>query len=159
MNPAEEIVKFWLQHHGYFVMSSIHVPRGQNKEIDILAIHEKEGRRKHIEVQVSVHSLNFKRTPQMTALYYKEEKFEHPKVLQEVHNRFGGDFSYEKELVLGEVSLKGKDVIIPLTDECKSLGITVIPFSQILREVATELGTGTHLNPIIKAIQLCNKFL
>ena len=34
MNPAEEIVKFWLQNAGYFYQSSIRLPH--NKEIDIL---------------------------------------------------------------------------------------------------------------------------
>ena len=45
MNPAEEIVKFWLQHNGYFVQWSIHVPNGYNRELDILAIHEKEAKK------------------------------------------------------------------------------------------------------------------
>jgi len=34
MNPAEEIVKFWLQQNGYFVQSSIRLK--QNRELDIL---------------------------------------------------------------------------------------------------------------------------
>src|SRR3989338_9286501 len=54
MNPAEEIVKFWLQQNGYFVQSSIRVPLGRNREIDILAMHEKEDKKKHIEVSVAI---------------------------------------------------------------------------------------------------------
>jgi hypothetical protein len=50
MNPAEEIVKYWMQQQGYFVQSSIHIPKGQNREIDILAIHEKENIRRQEKV-------------------------------------------------------------------------------------------------------------
>jgi|SRR3989344_6154201 len=158
MNPAEEIVKFWLQQNGYFVQSSIRVPRGYNREIDILAVHEKENKRKHIEVSVAIRMQAIGHTVQtLAALYVK--KFDHERIVSEVHRKFYANENYAKELVVGEVRLRGLDVLEEFTAECKKSDIEVIPISRILKEIVPDLGGHTHLNPIIKTIQLANKFL
>ncbi len=157
MNPAEEIVKFWLQQNDYFIQSSIRVPNGYNRELDILAVHEKESKKKHIEVSVSVRMQAINHTVQTLAEHFVH-KFDNERITQEVHRRFY-DGVYSKELVVGEVRLRGQDVLEEFTAECAKFGIQVLPISRILAEVAQTLGGHTHLNPIIKTVQLCKKFL
>lgn len=156
MNPAEEIVKFWLQEKGYFVQSSVKIGR---KEIDILAINQLNPKdRKHIEVSVSIRMVDTKETPQTKALHYKENKFEDPRVQEEIYKRFGDKTPYSKELVVGDIVLKGRNAVSEFTEECSLLSIKVIPFSLILNEIISGLGSGTQLNSVIKTVQLCNKF-
>ncbi|MEK7075991.1 MAG: hypothetical protein AAB948_04335 [Patescibacteria group bacterium] len=156
MNPAEEIVKFWLQEKGYFVQSSIKVGR---KEIDILAVHSlNPADKRHIEVQVSISPLATD-PPEKEACDYQEKKFDDPNITQKIRERFGGDFPYVKEIVKGEVRYRGRDCFKLFSDECSSHGITVIPFSTVLGEVVVALGPGSQLNPIIKTVQLCKKFM
>src|SRR3989344_2717853 len=153
MNPAEEIVKFWLQQNGYFVMSSIRVPSGYNREIDILAVHEKEGKRKHIEVSVSVRMQAINHTVQTLAEHFVL-KFNNERIVSEVRRKFH-DQDYSKELIVGEVRLHGQDAFEEFEAACAKHGIVVISISSILKEAADTLGGHTHLNPIIKTIQLC----
>ena len=156
MNPAEEIVKFWLQQNGYFVQSSIKVGR---KEIDILAIHSvNQSDRRHIEVQVSVSPLATE-PPDKEAHDYYEKKFKDPTIEEEIRKRFGSDLPYAREIVKGEVRYRGRDCFKLFSDECQTLGITVVPFSTVLREMTDTVGTGSQLNPIIKTVELCKKFL
>lgn len=156
MNPAEEVVKFWLQEKGYFVQSSIKVGR---KEIDILAVHAlRPEDRKHIEVQVSSNSMATK-PPEQEAQEYQEKKFDDPDIRQEIHKRFGGDLLYAKEVIKGEVRYRNQDCFELFAHECKKFDIEVIPFSKVLREVADGLGGGEQMNAVIKTVKLCHKFL
>ncbi len=158
MNPAEEIVKFWLQEKGYFIQSSIRVPNGYNREIDILAVHEKEGIKKHIEVSVSVRMQASNHSVATLAEHFVK-KFDNARIVSEVQRRFFSDRHYEKVLVVGEVCIGGRNVIEEFTAECKKSGINVVPMSGVLKDVAAPLGGHTHLNPIIKTVQIVNKFL
>lgn len=157
MNPAEEIVKFWLQHNNYFVQSSIRVPSGYNREIDILATNEQTGEKKHIEVSVSVKMQAINYTLETLAEHFVQ-KFDNERVASEVRRRFA-DSVYTKELVVGEVRLKGKDQLAEFTAECAKHGIVVVPISQILADVMPTLQGQIILNPIIKTLQLAKKFL
>jgi hypothetical protein len=156
MNPAEEIVKFWLQEKGYFVQSSVRVDQGRNREIDILAIN-KQGENKHIEVSVSVEMAHFKGDASTRAEDYVK-KFFYPSIVSEVQKRLGIN-NYEKQLVVGDVAIKRKDISKEFIEECKKLDIKVILISEILAEIFPKLKAHTQLNPIIKTIQLTKKFL
>lgn len=158
MNPAEEIVKFWLQQNGYFVQSSIHVPKGRGREIDIFAIHHDTHEIKHIEVSVGIRMAVYSGDAATKAAEYSK-KFMNSRVKDEVRRRFGGTGHVKRELVVGDVSIKNKDVLKEFIKECKSHSITIILFSKILNEVATSLGTENRLNCIIRTVQLCKKFL
>ena len=151
MNPAEEIVKFWLQTNKSFMQSSIRLPH--NKEIDILAIDE-NGNKSHIEVSVSVRMANYTRDADELAQEYYDRKFQ--SVEQEVKNRLGE--KYEKKLVVGKVSRGNTDITDEFIDKCKKLNIEVILFAKILNEIRPLLLTNSHLNPIIKAVQLTEVF-
>lgn len=151
MNPAEEIVKFWLQSKKYFMQSSIRLPH--NKEIDILAIDE-HGNKSHIEVCVPVRMANYKENAQQVAQGFYDRKF--LSIEHEVKNRIGEN--YEKKLVMGNVSYKNKDIALEFIEECKKLNIEVILFKNILNEVRPLLGTNSQLNVVIKAVQLTEVF-
>lgn len=157
MNPAEEIVKFWLQNTGYFFQSSIRVEKGQNREIDILAMDNEGNNRKHIEVSVSIKMRDHKNTPKTRAEKFLE-KFNHPKIKSEAEKKFKNGF-YEKELVVGDITLEKTDGFKEFSEHCKNLKINVIPFSKIIKEVANILKEHNQLNPIIKTVQLCQRFL
>ena len=53
MEPAEEIVTSWLNQKRYFTMNEIKVGY-YNKEIDVLAINPVTGKKRHVEVHVSI---------------------------------------------------------------------------------------------------------
>ena len=151
MNPAEEIVKFWLQSNKCFMQFSIRLPH--NKEIDILAV-DGTGNKSHIEVSVSVRMANYTRNAEELAQEYHDRKFQ--SVEQEVKNRLGE--KYEKKLVVGKVSRGNTDITNEFVERCKQLNIEVILFQNILNEVRPLLLTNSHLNPIIKAVQLTEVF-
>lgn len=153
MNPAEEIVKFWLQMKGYFLQSSIRLR--QNKEIDILAIHPKTNERLHIEVSVSVRMANFHDNASVMARKFYESKF--LAIVDDVKSRLGD--SHKIELVVGKVLLGNRDIREEFIIECEKLGIRVLKFEEILNEVASCLSTHSHLNSSIKAVQLSSVFM
>lgn len=152
MNPAEEIVKFWLQEKGYFLQSSLRLAK--NKELDILAIDPKTNEKFHIEVSVSVRCANYDKNAEEFAKDFSKRKFE--SVKNEVEKRLGQ--SYKKILVVGKISLGKVDILEEFIQECKKLNIEVILFHTILNDVRPLLLTGSHLNPIIKSVQLTEVF-
>ena len=151
MNPAEEIVKYWLQSKGYFLQSSIRLP--QNRELDILAINDK-GDRLHIEVSAAVRMANYSRNAEELEDFFNTTKF--LSIAHEAESRLGKE--YKKYLVVGKVLFGNKDIKNEFVDECKKLNINVWDFGEIVTEVSNSLSTHSHLNPIIKAIQLANVF-
>ena len=150
MNPAEEIVKFWLQEKGYFLQSSIRLPK--NKEIDILA--KKGNESIHFEVSVSVRMANYDRNSVELAEGFSERKF--LSIKDDVAKLLGE--KYSKTLVVGNVSFKGKDILKEFVQECKKRSITVLTIQQILDEIRQTLSTHTYLNSVIKTIQIANEF-
>lgn len=157
MNPAEEIVKFWLQSEGYFFQSSIRVEKGRGREIDILAVDVNGKNKRHIEVSVSVKMSDYTSNPKTKAEKYSN-KFDLPEVRKEVENRFGKS-PYKKFLVVGDVSLKKKDELDEFIKECKKHNITVINIRKILDDIIPVLGTHNNLNSIIRTIQIGHKFM
>ncbi|MEK7170115.1 MAG: hypothetical protein AAB767_02405 [Patescibacteria group bacterium] len=152
MNPAEEIVKFWLQEQGYFLQSSIRLPK--NKEIDILAIDPKTNNKFHIEVSVSVRCANYDKNAEQFTKEFSDRKFDSveefvTKILREKYTRI---------LVVGNISFKNKDIRQEFITECRKLNLEIVLFQDILNKVRPLLGTKTHLNSIIKAIQLAEVF-
>lgn len=152
MNPAEEIVKYWLQSKGYFLQSSIRL--SQNRELDILAINEK-GDKLHIEVSVSVRMANFSKDARDLAEFFNTKKF--LETSNEVEVRLGKN--YKKYLVVGKVLFGNEDIKSKFIKECKKLNIEIWDFEKIIAEVSSSLSTHTHLNSIIKTVQLANIFL
>src|SRR3989344_3332827 len=151
MNPAEEIVRYWLQEKGYFVQSSIQLGR---KEIDILAIHSKDKNdRRHIEVTVSIKMVDTKHTARTWALDRIKNKLRDKRVVREVRKRFNSR-RYSQEIVVGDVKLKKKAGFAELQKEFKRLGVKAIYFGDIINEIAPSLKRGMCLNPIIKTLQL-----
>ena len=157
MNPAEEIVKFWLQQNGYFIQSSIRVPNGYNREIDILALHEKLDERRHIEVSVSIRMQAINHDVETLAAHFAK-KFEHSTVVTEVQRRFDASKPYTKELVVGEVKISGQDALTQFIAACDKYGITVITIEDILNDIVPKLGGQTQLNAVIKTLQIAHKF-
>ncbi|MBI2639752.1 MAG: hypothetical protein HYW90_02575 [Candidatus Sungbacteria bacterium] len=150
MNAAEEIVKYWLQSKGYFIQSSISLPK--RKEIDILAIH-KNGAAMHVEVSVSIRSVNSKNAK----LLAKEEcnkKFK--SVTKEVEARFGKKF--KRVYIRGRIAQNGRDIRDDYAKECKKIGVEVLKFENVLKEAMSGLATPSQFNPIIKTLQLMNEF-
>lgn len=158
MNPAEEIVKYWLQGQGYFVQSSIRVEGGANREIDILAIDLKAKNRRHIEVSVSISMAVFSGDAKTKAAEYTR-KFDHPSIVKEIKKRFGPDAAYTKELVVGDVAIRHTNVSKEFIEAMAAFDIRVILISDILKEIVPKLGSHIQLNPIIKTVQLTKKFL
>jgi len=155
MNPAEEMVKFWLQQQGYFVQSSIQVGR---KEIDILAIHKKDKKdRRHIEVTVSINSVNWKDTAREWVADYHKKKFQDPKIREIIREHFGSNI-YSKEIVAGDLKFKKKQGFTEFKKECCKRGIKAIYFGEVIKKIDQSLLKATSLNPIVKSLQLYKKF-
>jgi hypothetical protein len=150
MNPAEEIVKFALQEKGYFLQSSIRLPK--NKEIDILA--KKGNENLHIEVSVSVRCANYDKNAKRFAKEVSDKKFE--SVKNDVEQRLGTN--YKKLLVVGKISLGKRDILPEFVQECKRREIEVITIQQILDEIRPVLSTHTYLNSVIKTVQIAQVF-
>ncbi|MDO8591245.1 MAG: hypothetical protein Q7R65_04720 [bacterium] len=160
MNPAEEIVKFWLQENGYFVQSSIQVGR---KEIDILAIHKKDKKdRRHIEVTVSIRMVDGKgRSVREWIADYKKRKFQPKKIREIVQERFGSNV-YSKEIIVGEIRLKRnkkKQGFTEFKEECCKRGIKAFYFGDVIKEIEPSLKKGRCLNRVIEAWQLYRRFV
>ncbi len=152
MNPAEEIVKFWLQENGYFLQSSIRL--AHNKEIDILAVNTEKKEKLHIEVSVSVRMANYDRNPSELAEEFYQRKF--IAVENDVAKAFGE--KYSKNLVVGNVSFKNKDILKEFIKECEKRDIKVITIKEILDVIRPKLSTHTYLNAVIKTIQIAKEF-
>lgn len=155
MNAAEEIVKYWYQSRGYFVMESIRLERG--REIDLLAIKLSPDKKRvleriHVEIQVSNNSIN-SRPVKEQAKEYHAKKF--LAVRKGVVIHFGKD--YKMVEVRGEMSFGRRGTRSEYIKLREKKGVKVIPFESILQEVVTYLTTETQSNPVIQAIQL-NKF-
>jgi hypothetical protein len=78
-------------------------------------------------------------------------------VADEVGTRLGKP--YKKQLVVGKVAFRNRDIREPFISECEKLGVEVLKFDDIIKEVEAQLGTHSHLNSIIKTIQLSELFL
>ena len=152
MNPAEEIVKHWLQDKGYFLQSSIRL--AHNKEIDILAINKNKDEKLHIEVSVSVRMANYDKNAVELAEHFSERKF--LSIKDDVANILGE--KYRKTLVVGNVSYKNKDMLQDFIQECDKRDIKVITIQRILDEIRPSLSTHTYLNSVIKSIQIAQVF-
>lgn len=151
MDPAEEIVKYWLQSKGYFLQSSINLPGG--KELDILAIH-KNGEKLHVEVSVSCNSVV---TQTAEKLSVKECAKKFITVKGEVEAILGKN--YKKIYVRGRIGPANSSFREHYVKECKKMNIEIKNFEEILTEISSNFLGCTSLNPIIKTVQLSREFL
>ncbi len=163
MNAAEEIVKYWYESKGYFVMDSLRIPKGRNKEIDLLAVKLSDDKngvadKIHIEVSVSNNSLWFAKgdmakTIQADAERYHAKKFTDKNVSGYVKQLLGKD--YKMVEVRGRMTLNGKTDARPeYIKQRKKMGVTVVPFETILKEVNETMSASIQANPIIQTVQL-----
>jgi len=153
MNAAEEIVKYWYQKKGYFLMESIGLPRG--KEIDFLVVKlSKDSKRildrLHIEVQVSNRSANYRDNPNEIARDYHNKKFK--SVERFVREILGSN--YKMVEVRGKMAYRNKDIRDEYIKLRRKKGVEVILFEKILEEVIGKLRTNTEGNSVIQALQL-----
>ncbi len=154
MNASEEIVRYWIQEcRGFFTQDSISLPR--NKEIDLLAIHP-DGRKWHLEIQVAVRYANYKSAAAEISEDFNRRKFEDPTVKAAVIEHLGD--IYAKKCVIGRVYLRDNDIRDEFIKECSAHSVDVILFDDVMHEVAASLGTHTHLNQVIRTIQLVDEF-
>jgi hypothetical protein len=154
VNAAEEIVRYWIQEcQGFFTQDSVSLPR--NKEIDLLAIHRDE-RKWHVEIQVAVRYANYKSNAAELAEDFNKRKFEDSTVKAAVIERLGEE--YEKKCVIGRVYLRDNDIRDEFIKECSAHNVDVILFDDVMHEVAVSLGTRSHLNQVIRTIQLVDEF-
>jgi len=153
MNAAEEIVKFWYENKGYFVIESLRL-KG-NKEIDLLAIRFNNLTKVvedqvHIEVQVSNRFANYNKSVEELATEYHQKKFK--SVAEDVVHRLSRDFRMVE--VRGKMAVGKNDIFEKYKDIRKKMGVEVIPFETVLREIIDEMKTNIQSNEVIQAIQL-----
>jgi hypothetical protein len=150
MDPAEEIVRLWLQQKGFFLRSGVKSQGG--KEIDFLAINPAENTRVHVEVHVGVFPLGPLRPwnpakygewplDKRVRLFYnkkfvgslpeKAEKLRNRCVEKTVKEILGKN--YEKWLVLG--TLHRRDNEDELKREFKRYGVKVFFMREILKDI------------------------
>ncbi len=152
MNAAEEIVKYWYQSKGYFVMESVRLPRG--REIDLLAIRLADDNKTvidklHIEVQVSNNFTNFKLTAQNIAEQYHLKKF---LLVQEAVRKIIGE-NYRMIEVRGKMAFGKADIRSEYMALRKKSGVEIIPFEEILKEILESLPPNIQSNPVMQALQ------
>jgi len=156
---GEEIVEYWLNSKGYFIMKNLKIRR--NKEIDFLAItlgepDEMLTKKAHIEVHVAAYSRAIGGghwPPSTYAERIVKTKFEDPVVVEEVVKRLGE--GYGKVAIWGSYGRRKPDreARKALFDELGKRGVTVIPFEEVLEEVEGKIGTGMHMHPALRTIQ------
>lgn len=153
MNGAEEIVKFWLQSEGCFLMESLAVPRSRGKEIDFLAVKLRGNKLQkiHVEVQVSNNFVMPGMKLEKLAEEYHRKKFSDPRIVEHIIGIFGS--TYERWEVRGKMTLGGTDIRTEYKKRRKEDNVEVIFFDQVLAKVVTALSTGTSLNPVIQGLQ------
>jgi len=156
---GEEIVEYWLNSKGYFIMKNLKIRR--NKEIDFLAItlgepDERLTEKAHIEVHVAAYSRAIGGgywPPPVYAERIVKTKFEDPAVVEEVVRRLGE--GYSKAAIWGSYGRRKPDreARKALFHELEKRGVTVIPFEKVLEDVERKIGTGMHVHPALRTIQ------
>jgi len=158
MNAAEEIVKFWYENQGYFCIESRSVPHSRGKEVDLLAIKLSKDKKTikeklHIEIQVSINSINDKTAEYLAELYDQSKFF---KVKDYVETILGK--GYKMVEVRGKICRNGKNIRDEYIKIRAEKNVSVIAFDSILEDVKKTLLTNTQLNPIIQTLQFTKFF-
>lgn len=152
MNAAEEIVKYWYEKKGYFVMESLKCGR---MEIDLLGIKLSDNKKKivdriHVGIQVSNRSVNYNKPAWELAKEY-HQKFVADKVKAKVKEILGKN--YHMVEVRGEVAHGKKNIREEYTALRAKKGAVVIPFEDILKDLMDGFGTNTEFNPVIQTLK------
>lgn len=153
MNASEEIVKYWYQQQGYFLMESIRLKGG--KEIDFLAIKmSKDGKKivdkLHIEVQVANRYANYTDSTAKIARDYHDKKFESVKsFVQEILGKH-----YKMVEVRGKMAYKNEDIRSIYMGLRKRKNVEVVPFEKIIKDIESTLTTNIQSSSVIQSLQL-----
>jgi len=153
MNAAEVIVKYWYQNKGYFAMESVRLPK--NKELDLVLVKlsdngEQIVDRIHVEIQVANRFANYGTQPDEMAKEYHQKKY--ISVKSAVEELLGTN--YRMVEIRGKMALGSKDIRDEYIKLRKDMGVEVIPFETILKDVQDEMMTNIQSDPVIQAIQL-----
>jgi len=162
VDPAEELVRIWLEEKGYFTMANRRIKGG--KEIDLLAI-KPDGDKLWVEVHVPIKPLGRLRGPRHKAARYSklplserikgivECKFDQEKS-EFVKKKLKGE--PRKMFVFGDT---GGDDEKEVVEEFKKHGIEAISFKKILAELEETLKKRTYMDPTRRYFQLLSKYL
>ncbi|MBU0980889.1 MAG: hypothetical protein KJ709_08865 [Nanoarchaeota archaeon] len=142
MNPEKEIMNWWLNKKGFFVMNSVKV--SGNKEVDIFAIRLADGRLVeaiHIETAVSVTQTDSFSSKDYEAKF--KDKAVTTKVTELIEQFVGKSEPYKRMLILG------------LTRKKPELeGIEINYFEDILADVIHKLDKQFYRSSVVRSLQL-----
>ena len=156
---SEEVVEYWLNVvKGFFTIRGLKVG---NREIDFLAIKlDGEdpvlGKKAHVEVHVPAYSRAIGSPywpPESQAQRLVERKFDEKHIKAEVAKRLGED--YTKVLILGSYGRlrPEREARSKLIQELERLGVKVVKFEDVLRDVQEVITTSTYTRPALRMIQ------
>jgi hypothetical protein len=155
---SEEVVEYWLNVvRGFFTIRGLKVG---NREIDFLAVKlDGEdpilGSRAHVEVHVAAYSraIGSPYWPPESQAQRLARKFDEEHVRAEVKRRLGE--GYSRALILGSYGRfePEKEARSKLINALQKLGIRVVKFEDVLKEVQGSLTTATYTRPALRMIQ------
>jgi hypothetical protein len=153
---SEEVVEYWLNVvRGFFTIRGLKVG---NREIDFLAIKldGKDpvlGSRAHVEVNVSAYARAIRYWPPQSQAENVVKKFNEKHVKAEVTKRLGENYS--KVFIFGSYGRykPDKKARSEFIDAVEKLGVKVVKFEDVLKEVQDSLTTATYTRPALRMIQ------
>lgn len=155
---SEEVVEYWLNAvKGFFTIRGLKVG---NREIDFLAVKlDGEdpilGSKAHVEVHAPAYSrvIDSPYWPPESQAQRLAKKFTEKHVRAEVTKRLGGD--YRMVLVLGSYGRyrPNREARSKLIHELERLGVKVVKFEDVLREVQESITTAMYTRPALRVIQ------
>jgi hypothetical protein len=153
---SEEVVEYWLNVvRGFFTIRGLKVG---NREIDFLAVKfDGEdpvlGSKAHVEVHVSAYSRAIGYWPPQPQAQRVLRKFDEKHVKAEVTKRLGE--GYGRVFIFGSYGrLKpDKKARSEFIDALEKLGVKVVKFEDVLKEVQDSLTTASYTRPALRMIQ------
>jgi hypothetical protein len=155
---SEEVVEYWLNVvKGFFTIRGLKVG---NREIDFLAVKlDGEdpvlGSRAHVEVHAPAYAraIDSPYWPPESQAQRLARKFGEEHVRAEAARRLGG--GYTRVLVLGSYGRyePDKEARSKLIHELERLGVKVVRFEDVLREVQGSITTAAYTRPALRMIQ------
>jgi hypothetical protein len=151
---SEEVVEYWLNVvKGFFTIRDLKVG---NREIDFLAVKlDGEdpilGSRAHVEVHVSAYARAISYWPPRSQAPNVVKKFE--RVKAEVTKRLGE--GYNRVFIFGSYGRfkPDREARAEFIDELERLGVKVVKFEDVLKEVQDSLTTSAYTRPALRMIQ------
>ncbi len=163
LSPEKDIVNWWLNRRGFFVINSI--PTGKNRVIDILAIKSGVDKKiQHIEINCSVSQASNltldNSSVKGSVEKYIAKKFDDKSIVNTINRSIeeyiGEEAGYEKVLVLGAMAKVSREETI---EELRKKGIVVYKFEEIMLDVTRHLDKQNYMNPTIRTLQITKHLL